>query len=134
MRGSSPTASDGIGADAPQFSFVTRHRLLSYPEYWFELDEYRRGADQFLLAHLRFAKFSPSIFKRVLAEWRTFRACTYAPIFAIGEVDDAKWKRFITHLGFEPAMEVVCVNGQQRRMYRNVRLQPTEPTAVTDDQ
>lgn len=116
-----------------EFSFVTRHRVLTYPEYWFELDEYRRGdGSQFLLAHLRFAKFSPSIFKRVKAQWAEFRACTSAPIFAIGEVDDAKWVRFVSHLGFEPAMDVVCLNGERRRMYRNVRLNAAEPNSEHD--
>lgn len=120
-------------SSAPSFEFVTRHRALDRPEYLFEIDEYRRGADQFLYAHLRVFKFSPSVMKRILAEWRAFRAIVAAPLFAIGEVDDAKWERFVTHLGFEPAIEVVCLNGERRRMFRHyVRLQPnpTEPTAV----
>lgn len=116
------------------FEFVTRHRALDRPEYLFEIDEYRRGADQFLYAHLRVFKFSPSIMKRILAEWRAFRAIVAAPLFAIGEVDDEKWERFVTHLGFEPAIEVVCLNGERRRMFRHyVRLQPVPRKQATAD-
>lgn len=124
-------------AEADSFLFVTRHRALDRPEYLFEIDEYRRGADQFLMAHLRFAKFSPSIFKRVLHEWKVFRSCTYAPIFALGEVDDDKWKNFVTHLGFTFDRDVVCLNGERRRMFRNSsnairQPNPTEPATAAD--
>lgn len=114
-----------------EFRPLIRHCILCYPEYWFEVDEYRRGEEVFLLAHLRFAKFTPAIFKRWLAEWQAFRACVTAPVFAIGEVDDEKFERFVTRLGFEPAMNVVCINGVERRMFRhlvgNVRRKHSHP-------
>jgi len=103
-----------------EFQPPTRHCILCYPEYWFEVDEYRRGEEVFLLAHLRFAKFTPALFKRWLAEWRAFRACVDAPIFAIGEVDDKKFERFVTHLGFVFDRDVVCINGHKRRMFRSL--------------
>jgi hypothetical protein len=103
------------------FEFVTRHVVLDYPEYWFEIDEYRRpdGA-QFLLAHLRVEKFTSSILRRIDHEWRTFRACVSAPLFAVAEEDDAKWERFVARLGFKPFQEVICNNGVPRRLFISV--------------
>jgi hypothetical protein len=46
------------------FEYVCTHRALTTDDYWFDLDEYRRGQDTFLLAHLRFDRFTPSIMKR----------------------------------------------------------------------
>lgn len=105
---------------AGDFEFV-RHRVLSREEYLFEIDDYTLGGgNHFLLAHLRVFSFTPSAMKRILADWRAFRACVSAPLFAIGEEDDAKWRRFVSHLGFEPALEVVCNNDVRRLMYRSL--------------
>jgi hypothetical protein len=38
-------------------------------------------------------------------------------LFTVGETEDAKWRRFISHFGFEPLMPVVCENGQNRMMF-----------------
>ena len=103
------------------FEFVTRHRVLTYPEYWFEIDEYQRGQDQMLLAHIRFAKFTPSIMKRVLRDWKIFREFVEAPLFAFGETDDAKWERFVTILGFRPLSTNVVWEGKPRRLFLHVK-------------
>lgn len=99
------------------FEFVTRHRVLTYPEYWFEIDEWRRGQDQFLLAHIRIAKWTPSVLKRIDREWAAFRECVDAPLFAIAEIDDRKWERFVSRLGFRFHCDTVCENGEPRRMF-----------------
>lgn len=110
------------------FEFQQRIRVLERPEYLFEIDEYLDAAGhQFLYAHLRVFKFTPSVMKRILADWRAFRACVSAPLFAIGEEDDAKWRRFVSMLGFQPALEVVCLNGERRLMYRHARLNNLQP-------
>lgn len=101
------------------FEFVCSHPALIDPDYKFELDEYRSGKDTFLLAHLRFWRFSPSIMKRVLQQWSTFRKCVTAPVFALGEVDDEKWERFVSLLGFKFCTQVNCINGASRRLFVN---------------
>lgn len=99
------------------FQYVRTHRALTTDTYWLDLDEYRRGQDALLAAHVRFERFSPSIMKSVIVGWRAFRQCVSAPVVAIGEVDDEKWERFVTRLGFRYFKEVICINGKKRRLF-----------------
>lgn len=101
------------------FSFHDRHLILDYDEYWFEVDEHRRGDEQFLLAHIWFEKFTPSIWKRVLTEWKTFRSCVSQPVYALCDDGDfQKWKHFVTRLGFKPTgINVICNNGAERQLF-----------------
>jgi hypothetical protein len=103
--------------DAPDFEFIERHRALTDNDYWFEIDEYVRGGDQLLLAHIRVARWSPSVCKRIDKQWAIFRQCVTAPLFACGELDDDKWARFVSRLGFEPFQIVTCLDGEQRRLF-----------------
>jgi hypothetical protein len=99
------------------FEYVFTHRALTTDDYWFDLDEYRRGQETLLAAHIRFDRFTPSVLKNVLKQWRVFRQCVTAPLIAIGEVDDEKWERFVTLLGFRFLKQVICINGKQRRLF-----------------
>ena len=101
------------------FEFYVEHEVLNYPEYRFLLDEYRRGSDTILLAHIKFNKFSPTIFKRVLREWSAFRQCVSAPIFAYYDDEDiGTWEHFVSRLGFKPTgINILCNNGKQRRLF-----------------
>lgn len=102
--------------------FIQRHMILDYPEYWFEIDEYQKeDGQQVLFAHLRCAQFNKSILQRILIEWRAFRTVVTAPLFAFAEQEDAKWKGFVSLLGFKPtAQEIVCNNGAKRQLYISV--------------
>jgi hypothetical protein len=99
------------------FEYVCTHRALTTDAYWFDLDEYKRGQDTLLAAHIRFDYFTPSVLKDALRVWRAFRQCVTAPVIAIGEVDDAKWERFVTLFGFRYCKEAVCINGKKRRLF-----------------
>lgn len=99
------------------FKFVTRHRALTQPHYWFDIDEYRRGADQMLLAHLRFSKFSPTILRNALHDWALFREHVSAPVFAFGEVEDAKFERFVSLFGFKPLGTNITIQGESRKLF-----------------
>jgi hypothetical protein len=97
---------------------IATHIPVNRPEYRWELDEYRNDADeQMMFAHLTVFKLTPSLIKQMLATWRLFREHVQCPLFAIGEVDDDKWSRFVSLFGFKFLMEVVCENGQHRRMF-----------------
>jgi hypothetical protein len=100
------------------FEFVGRSTAHETPDYSFVLDEYRRpdGA-QFLLAHLTFSRFTPSVFKKLLCEWRTFRERVTAPLFACPEHDDGKWHRFVTRTGWKYLLHIKCNNGEIRPLY-----------------
>jgi len=100
------------------FVFVQRHPALITDDYWFELDEYKRASgEQFLLAHIRVHHWSPSVFKRILREWKVLRTCVTAPLFAVPEVDDDRWRKFVGKLGFKFLQDTVCVNGERRPIF-----------------
>lgn len=101
------------------FSFIRRTPIIVHDDYWIEIDEFWRSDDGYLalFAHLRCAKFSPSIFKRMKLDWFAYRSCHEFPVYAFGEQDDDKFERFVTHLGFVPFSEVLCNNGQRRRLF-----------------
>jgi hypothetical protein len=102
-----------------EWSFIGRHRVINHHLYWFDIDEYRLGDQQFLLTHLSFHKFTPSVWKRVLREWKLFREIVTAPLYAVrddGDVD--KWEHFVSRLGFKPTgILLPCNNGQIRQLY-----------------
>ena len=100
------------------FVFVQRHHALITDDYWFELDEYKRASgDQFLLAHIRVFKWTPSVCKRIRAQWRVLRGFVTCPLFACPEVDDDRWCKFVGMLGFKPLQQVVCNNGETRPLF-----------------
>lgn len=102
---------------AGNFQHVHFHKVLLNDEYELHIDEYVRDEDQFLLLHLRFLKWTPSVFKRFSAHWRALRSCVAAPLFALGECDDDKWQRFVTRFGFKYLHTVICENGESRRLF-----------------
>jgi hypothetical protein len=103
------------------FQFVRRHHAHITDDYRFELDEYgRAGGGQLLLAHLRFFKWTPSVLKAAIREWKLLRSCVTAPLFACPETDDAKWVKFVTKFGFKPLATTLCNNGAQRPLFIHV--------------
>jgi hypothetical protein len=115
------------------FNHATLHPLSVNDDYAMHLDEYKRGQDQFLLLHLRFNRWTPSVFKRFITHWHLFRRCVSAPLFALGEVDDDKWEHFVTRFGFKYLQTVQCANGEHRRLFihrtpeaSNVRIRQQE--------
>jgi hypothetical protein len=111
---------------ASEFEFVGRQRVFDYQEYLFEVDSYCRADDLLYLAHLKVWTFSPSIFKRMLTEWREFRSAATVPIFAIGETDNGLWEKFVTKMGFTFDRYVTCENGERRRMFRSLSVYLTK--------
>jgi hypothetical protein len=103
------------------FVFVQRHPAFLNDDFWFELDEYRRpGGEQFLLGHIRVHRFAPSVFKQIKHVWATFRRNVTAPIFACPEIDDQRWVKFVTALGFKPLQQIICNNGEVRPLYIHI--------------
>lgn len=104
------------------FQYIHCHEVIDHPEYVCLIDEYRHGETQFLLAHIGFSEFSPSVFKRLLREWATFRSVVTAPLYAACDDGDfQKWQRFVSHLGFKPTGVVLpCENGELRELFLSV--------------
>jgi hypothetical protein len=99
------------------FEFVKRHDVRRTDDYWCELDEYRRGEDQFLLAHISVTRWSASVCKQLIREFRTFREHCTAPIFAVPEHFDEKWFKFVSLLGFRQHDNVPTNNGSVRPLF-----------------
>lgn len=103
---------------SPDFKFVRRDCVRSTPEYDFDIDVYERASgEQFLLAHLLFHRWSPSVFKQVIREWRLFRDIVKTPLFACPKVDDERWVKFVTRTGWRYLQRVTCINGAERPLY-----------------
>lgn len=101
--------------------YVASHVIRDTPDYIFEIDEYQNGAERFYLTHIAFTNFSPSILKRILREWKLFRSIVDAPLFAVRDIEDLKWLRFISRLGFKPHSEIDWLNGERRRLFIHLK-------------
>lgn len=101
------------------FEHIARHLILDYPEYTCELDEYRSGEHKIFVAHIVFTKFTPTVFKRFLREWRTFRTVVKMPIFAHnGDGEMETWKHFVTSIGFVDTGDTLTfANGTVRPLF-----------------
>jgi hypothetical protein len=92
--------------------------VIEKPEYHFVIEEWKKGEHQMLFLHLTVHKWSLSVFKEILRNWKLFRQCVQCPVFAIGGTDDTeKWERFVSTLGFLPLQNVICENGAERRLF-----------------
>lgn len=91
--------------------------VIDKPEYYFALDEFRKDEGQMIFVHLTIRKWSTATFKEIIRNFQLFRQCVTCPLFAVGEVDDAKWAKFVSRLGFKFHSTVVCENGAERRMF-----------------
>lgn len=104
------------------FEFYAEHELSVSPEYRSMLHELRDGAQQMLVIHMDVFKFSPSVMKRMIREFAALRSCTGAQIFAIEpSPDDAKWQRYVSHMGFEFLCRLECSDGLYRRCFLSER-------------
>lgn len=106
------------------FELITRHRLYTCDDFWFEVDQYERGGDQLLVAHVRVIRWSPSVRKHCHFVWDAFRKCVTCPIFTLGIVDDSKFERFVRSFGYQPFTTVTCANGEQRRLFIHTLQEP----------
>lgn len=104
-------------SELADFELLTRHRLFTCDDFWFEVDEYERDGDQLLIAHVRVVRWSPSVRKECHRVWSAFRQCVTCPVFTLGIVDDHKFDRFVRSFGYQPFSTVTCLNGEQRRLY-----------------
>lgn len=99
------------------FKRLQRHLLHATDDFFFEVDEFARGGDQLLIAHVRVLRWSPSVAKECHRVWDAFRACVTVPVFTLGEVDDPKFERFVLSFGYQPFQTVTCENGETRRLF-----------------
>lgn len=111
------------GSDG-EFEHTQHIEAYRCADYLFEIDEYRRGEEQMLFAHIRLFNFTPSVFKDLKRRWKIFRECVTAPLFASAENADDKWQRFVTSLGFKPLDKAICDDGNSRPIFIHVKDSP----------
>lgn len=99
------------------FEFVRRHDMRRTDDYWCEIDEYKNaGGEQFLLAHISVNRWSPSVCKQLVREFKIFRTSCPAPLFACHDAD-AKWFKFVSLLGFRFQQSILCEDGVTRQLF-----------------
>ncbi len=90
------------------------------PEYRFELETHEDDAGhQMVFVHMRVYKWSKSTLKKIIHMWSIFRRCVPVVVYATAEVDDDKWEQFVKLFGFQFLSDVVCENGEKRRLFVN---------------
>lgn len=95
--------------------------IIDCPDYYFSLEEFRRGEDQMVFVHVNVYRWTASVFKEILRNWRLFRQHVVCPLFAVaGEDSSEKWERFVSRLGFKFHSNVVCENGAERRLFVHI--------------
>lgn len=100
------------------FEFKAKHCVRDTEHYRCEIDEFVNELGQrFFQAHVDFIKFTPAIAKQFFREFEHFRQQCPIPLWALGAVDDDKWAKFVSRLGFHFQMNVVCNNGAHRRLF-----------------
>lgn len=91
--------------------------VLNKPAYFACIEEFRRGKDQMVFGHLTVHKWTPSVFKMLLKDWKLFRECVTCPIYAVSEDGTQKFSKFISALGFRFLTNVICENGEHRPLF-----------------
>lgn len=100
---------------------VAEYTAHETPEYRFDLDEYRDGDKQMLFVHLAVTHCSPTTFREMRHVWSKFREVVTCPVYALGPDEDDKFANFVGLFGFKFLREVQCENGEQRRLFINVK-------------
>lgn len=92
------------------------------PEYSFTLDEYRDGGDkQMLFVHLSVEDWSMSTLREMRDVFAKFREAVACPLYALNPDEDETWEKFVALFGFKFLREVQCENGEQRRLFINLK-------------
>jgi hypothetical protein len=91
--------------------------VFNKPEYFASLEEFRRGDDQMVFGHLSVRKWNKSVLKEIIKNWGALRSFVTCPIYAVSEDGSPKFESFISFLGFKPLTEIICQNGEKRRLF-----------------
>jgi hypothetical protein len=94
------------------------------PEYTAEMHIEDLDGELMHFFHLDVFYFSPRILRQMVKQWIVFREHVPVVLFCMGDEDDDKWKRFISHFGFQYLRDVPCTDGKTRRIFIN--LGPTK--------
>jgi hypothetical protein len=106
---------------------VANYRVTDCPEYLWELDEHLGPhGEQMLFVHLKVRKWSKATLLLMRERFLQFREFVTCPLYAVGEDAGEKYAKFVKHFGFEPLTEVICENGERRRLFISVSQKKKE--------
>lgn len=101
----------------------TSRYLIAYqcPEFTIATDEFLNGGEQMVFMHVTVTKWSAKTMRELLRVFAAFRSCTKCPLYAVRDLDNAKDVKFISRFGFKPLIEIICVNGERRHLFVNLK-------------
>ena len=91
--------------------------VIDCADYCWTIEEFRRGEDQMVFAHLTVHKWTPRVWRNLQHVWTLFRKCVVCPVWIVGADGTDKFDRFVSRLGFRFHSNVVCKNGAERRLF-----------------
>lgn len=86
-------------------------------DYQLRLTEERSGDNSMVFIHLKVKRWTSSVLKRLLRDFKLLRQHVTCPLFCYADDDDEKWEHFVTHFGFRPLTTVLLNNGEARRLF-----------------
>jgi hypothetical protein len=94
------------------------HPIYSDPDFdaWYTVEPVEGGGSMNFF-HLYVYYWSPKTLQKMLTMWRLFREHVPQVFFAMGEVDDPKYTKFLSHFGFKYLQHVECTDGKVRRLF-----------------
>lgn len=108
--------SEKTDSDIPQ-----RIIVADEPEFTISYHVQELGEGQVMtFVHLDVYYFSASILRRIKELYERFRTFDDSvTLFCMGEEDDNKFAKFVSHLGFEYLRDIPCTDGKTRRLFVN---------------
>lgn len=68
-------------------------------------------------AHLDVFYFDKSILRKLLAQWKLFREHVNCVLYCIGDEDNDKFRKFVSHFGFTPIGILPFACGETRTIF-----------------
>lgn len=74
-----------------------------------------------VFVHLRFKKWSASALREITVVFNALRQALDCPLYAYGQEDTPKYRRFVSMFGFTPASTITCNDGGERTLFISLK-------------
>lgn len=107
-------------SDELGYSMSPRVTVIDEPEYEasYHVTELPDGKVM-TFVHLDVYAMNREILRRLDAQWALFREHVPVVLYAIADEDSQVWSKFISRFGFEYHNDIVCTDGNTRRLFIN---------------
>lgn len=102
------------------YEMSPRVTVLDEPEYTasYHVTDLGDGR-QMTFVHLDVYHMDKEILRRLDAQWQVFREHVPVVLYCMSDDDSEVWAKFIQRFGFEFLHDVVCSDGNSRRIFVN---------------